>query len=139
MAGTSQRGLTFLLADRFGGGVYTALDLTRDFGTVVSWSVALPSVTPGHHLETRRAGVGSRSSRGRRGRGRCRRWGRDGRRRRGCRRGGRWRRGRRRSHVDGHRRALRQGPAGRVLVEHVARGGAGRAGRGDDVDLEPLV
>src|SRR6202034_1251340 len=129
MAGTSQRGLTFVLADRFGGGVYTAFVLTRDFGTVVSWSVALPSVTPGHHLETRRAAVGSR---GRRGCARRRGRGRDGRRRRGRRRGGRWRRGRGRSHVDGHRRALGQSPAGRVLVEHVARGGTGRAGRGDD-------
>ncbi len=48
MAGTSQRGLTFFDADRLGGGVYTALVLTRDFGTVVSCSVALPSVTPGY-------------------------------------------------------------------------------------------
>ena len=64
MAGTSQRGLTFFDADRLGGGVYTALDLTRDFGTVVSCSVALPSVTPGHHLETRRARGGSRGRRG---------------------------------------------------------------------------
>src|SRR5712664_91090 len=104
MAGTSQRGLTFLLADRFGGGVYTALVLTRDFGTVVSWSVALPSVTPGHHLETRRAGRRAGGPRrrcaARRGRG-----GRGARRRRRRGGGGGQRRSRRRSHVDGHRGA----------------------------------
>src|ERR1700727_1842381 len=89
--------LTFFDADRFGGGVYTALDLTRDFGTVVSCSVALLSVTPGNYLGTRRARGGARGGRGaarRRGR---RRGARRGRGRRGARR-----RGRGRGDVDGH-------------------------------------
>src|SRR3984957_614444 len=118
MAGTSQRGLTFFDADRFGGGVYTALDLTRDFGTVVSCSVALLSVTPGHHLETRRTRGGARGRRGTARRGRRRRGARG---RRGC-RGGRRRR-RRRGDVDRHRRPGGQGAVRRGLLEHVARRG----------------
>src|ERR1700684_2060455 len=106
MAGTSQRGLTFFDADRLGGGVYTALDLTRDFGTVVSCSVALLSVTPGHHSGTRRTRGGAP---GRRGGGR-RRGGGGGGRRRGRGSGGRRRR-RRGGDVDGHRR-----PGGQVAV-----------------------
>src|ERR1700687_776699 len=132
MTGTSQRRLTFFDADRFGGGVYTALVLTRDFGTVVSWSVALPSVTPGHHLETRRTGA-RRPGRGGTARGR-RRAGRAG--RRGRRRGGRGqRRDRRRCHVDRHGRSLGQRPAGRGLLEHIARRGVGWPRRGGDLDL----
>src|SRR5260221_8540356 len=37
MVGTSQGGLTRAFVER-GGGVYTAFFLTRDLGTVVSWS-----------------------------------------------------------------------------------------------------